>query len=752
MIRLIKLNLLLAVGLALLLSTASYGQFVRTLGGSDNDFGNCVIETWDGGFVVTGFTESFGAGSCDLLLAKFDASGNMLWTETVGGANWDNGRCVIEASDRGLVVVGGTYTYSAGYDDFLLAKFDSSGNHLWTRTIGGTDRDYGLDLTETSDGGLVVMGDTWSFGAGYCDWLLAKFDASGNLLWTKTLGGSSHREYGRSVIETFDGGLVATGHTFSFQTWGDLLLAKFDSMGNHLWTRNLGGELYDAGNSVIQASDGGLVVTGHTKSFGAGNFDLFLVKFDTTGNHLWSKTLGGSGDDRGKAVKEVSGGGLIVIGYTDSFSPGDTSLFLAKFDSSGNHLWTRTLQGAAEGEWYSVAEASDGALVLTTETHISGGEDSELLLAKFDASGNTCMGEFVTPTITSPSPTVATPSPTITAPSPTIGSPTPALTWPSPTASMVCTYSPKNLFVGDVEDDQGKQVRVKWDRCHYDTAGSAVTITEYGVWRRNDGSRAHVQGNQVPAFDFGESGKTRLSPPGDWELVETVPAAGESTYTTVCSTLVDSTQAGGMYWSVFFVSAMTPDPLVCFDSDPDSGYSLDNIPPLPIQDLQIDSDAWFTLKWTVPGEYVGEQPISSYDIRYSIEPVSADTQAWWDDATPCAGDEFFNLVVGEEDSLQVMLECSCHPELYIAIKGLDDRPNASGISNVVHFLCGDDNGDGIVNIGDVVYEVVYLYKNGPAPSPKAAGDANCDGMENIGDIVYKVSYLYRGGRPPCDQY
>lgn len=96
-------------------------------------------------------------------------------------------------------------------------------------------------------------------------------------------------------------------------------------------------------------------------------------------------------------------------------------------------------------------------------------------------------------------------------------------------------------------------------------------------------------------------------------------------------------------------------------------------------------------------------------------------------------------------------ETGCHPELYFAIKGLDDRPNSSGISNVVHFLCGDDNGDGIVNIGDVVYEVCYLFRNGPAPSPRAAGDVNCDGIENIGDIVYKVSYLYKGGPPPCSQ-
>ena len=742
-----KLGLLLAIGLVLLLCTYAQSQFVKTLGGSNPDEGRAITQTSDGGVVVTGSTGSFGAGAGDLALAKFDAAGDLLWMKTLGGeSSGDGATSLIQTSDGGLVVAGRSWPID-GVCVPILAKFDSSGNHMWTKL---TDEDQWNSVIEASDGAIVVTGGFYG-GAGYIDVALAKFDSAGNHLWSVGLGASGLDE-GAFVTETSDGGFVVTGLTSTLGAGGgDLFLAKFDSSGNFLWARTLGGSSQDWGVEVIQASHGGLVVTGWSHSFGAGGDDLLLAKFDSSGTHLWTRTLGGAGMDRGQSVIQSSDGGFVVTGHTESFGAGSSDLLLAKFDSSGNHVWARALGGSNVDAGYAIAQTSDGGLVATGATYSFGAGESDIYLARFDASGNTCLGEFVTPTITSPSPTITSPTPTVTPLSPTVSSPSLTVTSPDPTLTVVCDETfPSIISVTDVGNDQGRQVRVKWARCYWDAVGSPVTITDYGVWRRVDEDKNSSWSDDWP-LQTALMEQGRICPPGDWDFIKTVPARGESTYNTVCPTLGDSTQAEGMYWSVFFVSAMTADPLVYFDSDPDSGYSLDNIPPLPIQDLEIDPNSWFTLKWTVPGEYVGEQPISAYDIRYSTVPVGPDTHAWWDDATPCVGYEFFNLVVGEQDSLQVMLECSCHPELYIAIKGLDDRPNASGISNVVHFVCGDDNGDGIVDVGDVVYEVCYLFRNGPAPAPKAAGDVNCDGIENVGDIVYKVSYLYRGGPPPCSQ-
>jgi len=345
---------------------------------------------------------------------------------------------VVKVSDGGLVVAGVTDSYGAGDDDLLLAKLDGSGNHLWTKTLGGTSHDRGYSVVKVSDGGLVVAGVTDSYGAGYDDLLLAKLDGSGNHLWTKTLGGTGH-DRGASVVEVSDGGLVVAGVTDSYGAgYADLLLVKLDGSGNHLWTKTLGGTGHDRGASVVEVSDGGLVVTGHTYSYGAGYADLLLVKLDGSGNHLWTKTLGGTGHDWGISVVEVSDGGLVVAGVTYSYGAGDEDLLLAKLDGSGNHLWTKTLGGTNWDRGYSVVEVSDGGLVVAGGTESYGAGSWDLLLAKFDADGNTCMGEFVTPTVQSVSPTINTWDPTVNTWSPTITSPTPTITSPEPTLTTVC--------------------------------------------------------------------------------------------------------------------------------------------------------------------------------------------------------------------------------------------------------------------------------------------------------------------------
>lgn len=747
--KLAKLNLLMAVALVLLLSTPAQSQYVKTLGGSENDGAEAIIQASDGGFVVTGYTHSFGAGDSDLLLAKFDSRGNHLWIRTLGGDTTDWGYSVIEASDGGLVVTGYTESFGAGGKDIIIAKFDASGNYLWTRTLGGTAWDIGLSVIETSDEGFVVAGKTWSFGAGDGDLLLVKFDASGNHLWTRKLA-VYHIERAAVVIEVSDGGLVMAGEVHNYgpglTVW---LLVKFDASGNHLWTRTLGGDQYEAALGMTEFSEGRIVVTGWTRSFGSGSNDLLLAMFDSSGTLLWARMLGESEEPshvtEGASVIQASDGGVIVAGYTSTFGEGWYDFMVVRFDASGNHLWTRILGGDHYDMGFSVIQASDLGLVVTgfTESLGAGGED--LLLAKFDASGNTCLGEFVTPTIQSVSPDTASPMPTVTTPSPTITSPSPTITSPTPTITLVCEVSANILSITDVGNDQGQQVRIKWDRCSYDSDGSSVTITQYSLWRRID---------QFLGPNSKNNPYNRTSyPPGDWDFVKTVPARGESTYNTICPTLADSTKKGGMYWSVFFVSAMTPDPLVYFDSEPDSGYSLDNIPPMPVVNLELqgkDSTHLF-LDWTVPGEYPGEQEIFSYDTRYNTVPLGVDTTTWWNNATSCSGDEFFSFSVGQVDSFEAAFDPIGVTPYYFAIKAKDLRPNFSLISNVTaKFMCGDADDNSEINIVDVVYLVNYVFRSGPQPEPYVfVGDVTCDGKVDVVDLVYLVNYLFRMGPAPC---
>jgi hypothetical protein len=160
----------------------------------------------------------------------------------------------------------------------------------WNKTYGGTDTDYGYSVVQTSDGGYAITGYTYSFGAGGTDVYLVKTDANGNIQWSKTYGGTD-TDVGYSVVQTSDGGYAIAGYTLSFGAGGsDVYLVKTDSLGNMVWSKTFGGTGADHAYSVVQTADGGYAITGYTYSFGAGGYDVYLVKTDVYGDFGLART------------------------------------------------------------------------------------------------------------------------------------------------------------------------------------------------------------------------------------------------------------------------------------------------------------------------------------------------------------------------------------------------------------------------------------------------------------------------------
>ncbi|MDI6807944.1 MAG: M6 family metalloprotease domain-containing protein [Candidatus Eisenbacteria bacterium] len=413
-------------------------SFVKALGGSDDDLGFSIIQASNGGLVVTGETKSYGAGGNDLLLMKLDSSGNHLWTSVLGGSSEDYGSSVTQTSDGGFAVTGGTNSLGSGDYDVLIAKFDSAGTHLWTQTLGDMYEDYGSCIIETSDSCLVVTGTTGGYGASSNDLLLVKLDSLGNILWTRVLGGNTE-DYGFSVVETSDKGFVVTGKTNSFGAGGsDILLTKFDSAGNHLWTKVFGGSYDEYGSSLVKASDEGFVVTGRTNSYGDGDYDLLVASFDSTGSHSWTRTVGGVYEDYGSSVV-VASGGLVMAGGTYSYGVGYRDLLLTKFDLDGNHVWTRALGGTSEDFGSSLAAMTDDGFAVAGGTGSYGTGGSNVLLPKFDGQGTSCSGvTLISPSITSPTPTTSSPPVSVNTGSLTLAVQTPAVLSPTPTTTTVC--------------------------------------------------------------------------------------------------------------------------------------------------------------------------------------------------------------------------------------------------------------------------------------------------------------------------
>jgi hypothetical protein len=296
--------------------------FVRGFGGTSEDGALSITYSSDGGYALAGYTQSFGAGLNDCLVLKLTSLGSLQWARTLGGTNNDWSCCVVQSTDGGYALAGRTNSFGAGDYDFLVLKLTSS-DIEWAKTFGGAGYDYASSIIQSSDGSYIVVGSTNSFGAGSYDILILKLAPSGNLVWAKVVGGASY-DRGYSVIQVTDGGYVLTGSTNSFGAGSyDILLLKLDPSGNLVWAKALGGPTYDEGYSVIQTSDGAYLVGGYTRSFGAGLNDFLVSKIDPVGNPSWTRTVGGTDSDEAEAVIQVWDGSFVVAGGARSFGSGN---------------------------------------------------------------------------------------------------------------------------------------------------------------------------------------------------------------------------------------------------------------------------------------------------------------------------------------------------------------------------------------------------------------------------------------------
>jgi hypothetical protein len=366
----------------------SNGTFMKAFGGPDEDHGNFVQQTTDGGYIITGWTRSFGDINADLWLIKTDSVGNMVWNRTFGGTDTDWGNCIQQTNDGGYILSGFTKSFGAGDYDVWLIKTDNTGNMLWNRTFGGTAGDYGYCVQQTTDDGYIITGYTYSFGAGDVNVWLIKTDSTGNMTWNTTFVGTQVSG-GFFVQQTTDGGYIITGITDSIDPEnGDFWLIKTDSTGNMVWNKIFGGTNDDWAKCVHQTSDSGYIITGLTRSFGAGESDVWLIKTDSTGNMLWNRTFGGVDSEDSNCVRQTSDGGYIITGGTWSFGAGESDVWLIKTDSTGNEMGNWTFGGFNYESSKCVQQTMDDGYIITGYTHSFDAGNGDVWLIKTDEDGN----------------------------------------------------------------------------------------------------------------------------------------------------------------------------------------------------------------------------------------------------------------------------------------------------------------------------------------------------------------------------
>lgn len=268
----------------------------------------------------------------------------LIWERTYGGTNDEIGYNLKQLSWGGYILQGWSKSYSNGSADYYIVKIDEDGNTIFTKHFGYFDSESGLSVNETSNFGIILCGSSRSIGSGAGDFYLIKTDSSGNELWHKTYGGSSD-DYCRSLVQTSDGNLVMAGYTTSYGSGGeDFYVVKTDSMGNFIWHTWFGGSGDDEAWNVIEDDYGDFIVSGWSKSYNYnnGNSDFLVIKISSSGTVLWNKVFGGIQNDYGMSVIESPGAGYFFIGTTYSFGAGSGDAWVLKLNENGDSIWSKT--------------------------------------------------------------------------------------------------------------------------------------------------------------------------------------------------------------------------------------------------------------------------------------------------------------------------------------------------------------------------------------------------------------------------
>ena len=289
--------IIIALSLSLMTQDCFASQWAKIYGGSNNDRAHSIQQTTDGGYVVAVSTSSFGDGSGDFCVLKLDIEGNISWQKIYGGANSDRANTIEQTSDGGYIVAGSSF--SGSYSEIFLLKLSYNGNIEWQKTYADSPLDSAYSIKQTLDGGYIVAGLSFLYD-GYqsgidTPWVL-KLNSDGSIQWQKLYSISLTLDSVLSSIQqTSDEGFILAGYRGRYG--GDIWVLKLNNNGDVLWEKTYGGSNYEEAHSIQQTTDGGYIVAGHTRSFGAGNYDIWVLKLASDGNIIWQKTYGSIHND-----------------------------------------------------------------------------------------------------------------------------------------------------------------------------------------------------------------------------------------------------------------------------------------------------------------------------------------------------------------------------------------------------------------------------------------------------------------------
>ncbi|MBC7696639.1 MAG: T9SS type A sorting domain-containing protein [Burkholderiales bacterium] len=363
-------------------------KFHCKYGGNGYDVGYDVKQTLDKGYIITGSTSSFGQGNTDLYLLKLDSMGQVKFETSFGGYSNDIGQSVIQLSDSSYIMTGYTSSTGIGGYDIFLVKADKNGTLVWQKTIGGSDWDFAHSMQQTSDGGFIIAGTTYSFGYGNADGYIVKTDANGNVTWSKTYGGKKDDEF-KSVIETVDGKFALTGYSKSYSdSLGDTWLFKIETNGDSLRCNFFGGQREDFGNDIIQDNLGNYYIAGAIDSLKPGYLDSYALKINSFGILVWKWEDGylNTNDSYNSVVLSGKNSGYTVYSQTETFTGYGIHIKLMELNSLGYYNSATEYGDILADEILKITSTSDKGYIGVGYTNNYGAKLTDVYLLKLDTT------------------------------------------------------------------------------------------------------------------------------------------------------------------------------------------------------------------------------------------------------------------------------------------------------------------------------------------------------------------------------
>ncbi|MBX7139967.1 MAG: T9SS type A sorting domain-containing protein [Chitinophagales bacterium] len=395
----------------------------------------------DAGSFITGCFPPPGyvanSGDCDDTDPSIHPSGAaVLWQLSLGGTFSDYARSIQQTADSGFIVAGYSFSNDGDvsghhgdsyYYDCWIVKLDGTGAIEWQKSLGGTDYDVAQFIQQSTDGGYIVAGYSYSNDGdvsgnhGLADYWIVKLDGTGAIEWQQSLGGTDY-DYAQSILQTADGGYIVAGwsnsndgdvsgwhegYEYGYPT-SDYWIVKLDGAGAIEWQQTMGGTDYDCVQSILQSADGGYIVAGYSQSNDSdvsgnhGDNDYWIVKLDGTGAIEWQKSLGGMFDDRAQSVQQTADGGYIVAGHSQS-NDGDVSghhgnssyddYWIVKLDGAGAIEWQKSLGGIYSDVAQSIKLTADSGYIVAGTSYSNDGDVSgnhgysDYWIVKLDGTG-----------------------------------------------------------------------------------------------------------------------------------------------------------------------------------------------------------------------------------------------------------------------------------------------------------------------------------------------------------------------------